>query len=151
MPDEANQHRIVAGAAFITQQFGVAAVVGHEQIEIAVVVDVAGDQRPSDFLRREACSRLAADFSEPPAAAVSQQQFPLRFGGARPDMARAVHHMAVDDAEIEIGVVVVVDEGRAEADVGERRRTDAARECRVLEQALAEIAEQRVRLELVIA
>ena len=74
----------------------------------------------------------------------------MRFGCAWPDVAGTVHDVAVDDAKIEIAVVVVVEEDRAEADVGQRRSADSARKRHVLEQPLAEISKERMRFELVI-
>src|SRR6185295_6793810 len=83
-------------------------------------------------------------------ALISQQQISLRFLRARPEVARAVHDVTVDDRKIKVGVVVDIEESGAEADEWERWRADATRERRVLEESLAEIPEQRVRFELVI-
>jgi hypothetical protein len=66
------------------------------------------------------------------------------------DVAGTVHDVAVDDAKIEVAVVVVVEEDRAEADVRQRRSADSARKRHVLEQPLAEISKERMRFELVI-
>ena len=109
----------------------------------------AASVRPT-FSDGEAWPRLTSDLGESSAAGVSEQQLALRFGGAWPDVAGTVHDVAVDDAEIEIAVVVVVEEDGAEADVGQRRRADAARKRHVLEQPLAEISKERVRFEFVI-
>ena len=65
-------------------------------------------------------------------------------------MAGIVHDVAVDDAKIEVAVVVVVEEDRAEADERQRRSADSARKRHVLEQPLAEISKERMRLELMI-
>ncbi len=67
-----------------------------------------------------------------------------------PEVAGAVHHVAVDDGEVEVAVEVEVGEQRAEADVGERGDADSAPRRRVLEESAAEIAEQRMGLELVV-
>ena len=72
----------------VAQQVRGAAVVGDQQIEIAVVVDVAGGQRAADVLDREPGSRLTADVAEAAAALVSQQQLALRLGRAGPEVAR---------------------------------------------------------------
>ena len=54
--DQRQQHRVVAGPAAVSQQLGGAAVVRHQQIEGAVVVDVAGDERAADRFGDEARS-----------------------------------------------------------------------------------------------
>ena len=53
-------------------------------------------------------------------------------------------------ARVEVAVVVVVEEQRAESDERQGFAADAALDRDVREQSLAEIAKQRVRLELVV-
>ena len=52
-----------------------------------------------------------------PIAGVAQQQIPLRILAAGAELRRVGHHVAVGDGDVEAGVVVVVQEGHAEADV----------------------------------
>ena len=83
---QAQQHSVVAGCGVVAQQLHRSTVVRHEDVEIAVVVDVADCQRPADRFHREAGTRRAADFLEPAVAVVSEQQLSLRFLGAGPEV-----------------------------------------------------------------
>ena len=69
---------------------------------------------------------VAADFLEPAAAVVAEEQLALRLLRAGPEVPRVVHDVPVHDAEVEIAVVVVVEKLRAEADVGQRLDADTA-------------------------
>ena len=66
------------------------------------------------------------------------------------EVARVVHDVTVDDAEVEIAVVVVVEERGAEADIGQRRDADAALDRGVSRRGPGRDCEERVRLELVV-
>ena len=143
----ANQQGVSADAV-IAEQIGGLAVVGHEHIEIAVVVDVAGRQSAAHFFEREAVAGAAPDLDETPRACVAEQEIPLRIGGTCAVHRGVVHDVAVDDRDVELHVVVRVQEGDPEADVSECGEPEAARARGVLEQSSAQIPKQTVSLEV---
>ena len=71
-------------------------------------------------------------------------------GGAGAEERRVVDDVAVDDRQIQVAVVVEVEERDAEADERQRGRPEAALHRGVGEDAAAVVAEQAVRLELVV-
>src|SRR5262245_49127821 len=73
-PDQAHQQRVALTAAVVSEQVGRASVVGDEQVEVAVVVDVSGNQRTANLVDGEPGTRLPADIPEPARADVLQQK-----------------------------------------------------------------------------
>ena len=120
-------------AAVVQQQVRRAAVVGDQEIEIAVVVDVAGRERAADPSRAKPGPACFVT-SDETLAVVSEQQLSLRELRAGTDLRHVRHHVAVGDRDVEPGVVVVVEEGDAEADIRTRRGSDAAADRDVREQ-----------------
>jgi hypothetical protein len=115
----------VAIAAFVQQQLHWSAVAGDEQIEIAIVVDVALRQRTAHRLGGERRPRLSADITKS-IARVAQQQTRLRVLRAFPELGDVVDDVAVDDCEITSAVVVIVQERDSETNVGKWQRTQSA-------------------------
>jgi hypothetical protein len=134
VPTSRTSTALAPGSAAVAQQIGGAVVVHRQKVEVAVVVDVCRRQRAADPLGREAGTGPGGDVAEA-AAVVAQQHAALRLFGAGPHMPRAVHHVAVDDREIEVAVVVGVEKQRAEADERQCGGADAGLERDVLEQA----------------
>ena len=108
--DERARAARAAVAAVVAQQVGGLAVVGHEQIQVAVVVDVAGDEPAADLLQREPGPGAAADLDEAAGRSVAEQQVALRVVRAGAEQRRVVDDVAVDDGEVEPRVVVEVEE-----------------------------------------
>src|SRR5688500_4512615 len=59
--DEAHEERAPPVAAVVPEQLGSAGVVGDDEIEVAIVVDIPRRQRAADRRRREPAASLAAD------------------------------------------------------------------------------------------
>ena len=105
-------------AAFVPQQVSRPAVVaGDQQIEVAVVVDVARGKPPAHHFRRNpapACSFI-------PGSARRLARRSVRCAYLRRHAHwRSGHHVAVGDREVQPRVVVVVEEHRPESDIRAR-------------------------------
>ena len=135
---QADEQRVRAIAAVVAQQLGVLAVVGDEQIEIAVVVDVADGEPAADLLRaRTPDPRVRPTSPKRRFASVAEQQLALHVRRPGAELRRVVEDVPVGDGDVELRVVVEVEERDAEADEGQRGKADAALRRRVREQARA--------------
>ena len=111
---------VVAGAAAVAQQVRRAGGVDHEQVDVAVVVEVGPGGAAAHPLRLEEVARLARHVDEDALAVVARQHRVLRV---------LVVRVAVGDEDVEVAVVVVVEEhgapaGVLAADDGEARAAD---------------------------
>src|SRR5206468_9450945 len=73
-PDQTKLQRVVAVAAVVPQEIGRLTVVGHQHIEIPVIVDIRDCERPADLLGREAAARRTTLLDEAAAIGVVEQQ-----------------------------------------------------------------------------
>ena len=123
--DGAHEERVVAITALVQQQLHGAAVAGDQQIEVAIVVDVALGERTAHRLGRERRPGLLAHASKP-IAGVAKQQARLRVLRPLPELGDVVHDVAVDDREVAPAVVVEVHERDAEPHIRKRHRSKPA-------------------------
>src|SRR5688572_23008199 len=85
--------RRTAIASVVAQKVGALAVVGDQQVQVAIVVDVSGRQCPADLHEREARSRAGPDVSQP-SAVVAQQEVALRVAGVGAEVRGVVQDVA---------------------------------------------------------
>ena len=150
LPHQANQKGVVPVTAVVPQEIGGLTVVGCQQVEVPVIVDIGDGKRSTDLLHGEAAPRRPPLLDEAASAGVVEQQPALRVLRSGAHLRRVVDDVAVRDGDVEPAVVVVVEERCAEADEWQRREREAALAGRIDEQPPAQIAKQRRRLELVI-
>src|SRR4030095_9792013 len=114
--DDANLERVPVPGRVIAKHVERATAVRDDEIDVAVVVEVAGDQRASDRLHREPRSRLAAHFGKTPTIRALKQQPALCVRRTRAEHRGVIDDMSVDDRHVERAVVVGIEEGDAESD-----------------------------------
>ena len=91
-------------------------VVRDQHIEIAIVVDIANREPTADLFKRQSGPRLAGNLGEFAATLVAKEQITLRVRNIVTKAYGIVHHVAVGNDQVQIAIVVVVEECRAEAD-----------------------------------
>ena len=137
LADEPQTDPVVAAADVVDQQPGLAVVVGHQDVHVAVVVDVAERRAAADLrqLKRGAAAR--GDVLESPVAQIAEQQLSLVQRKGIVDVSQRLDrlHRAVDDERVEPAVVVDVEPGRAEAGVRAARRSEPRSRALLLEEA----------------
>ena len=107
------------------QQHGRTVVGGHEQVDVAVAVEVAAGQPAADSRLREPAAHRASDVAEARRRLVQEQLRRLRVADVAADVPDGVVDVAVGDDEVETAVEIDVGEGAAEPEPGPRRRADA--------------------------
>ena len=90
------------------------AIVAHENIEIAVVVEIAHRRAPADGGRDEIGSQLIANIHEYAVARVVEHQLRFCMAGAGPVSIDVVEHVARGQKDVQPAVVIVIHESRAE-------------------------------------
>src|SRR4029453_19055876 len=113
--NQPDQYRAAAIAAVVLQEIGGLPGVGHEEVEVAVVVDVSSDKCSPDLFDRKPRPRRAGHVDKSTIAGIAKEKPGLRVLGARTELRRVVHDVSVDDGKIETAVVIVVQEDGAES------------------------------------
>jgi hypothetical protein len=83
---QAEGQRIRPIPAVVAQQLGVLAVVGDEQVEVAVVVDVTDREPTADLLGGESWTRRAPNLDEAAQRRITEQELPLVVRGPRAEL-----------------------------------------------------------------
>ncbi len=119
--------------------------VADHDVEVAVVVEIAHREAPAHLLHLQARACRVGHVHERAAAVVQQELVLLRErlaeGG---EVVHVGEDVSVGNEQIEAAVEVGVEEDRAPAHADERRRGKAQRHGGVLEQAVAQVAIDRV-------
>ena len=121
LADELHAQPVAGVRELVAQHLRPAVEVVDHQVEAAVVVEVADREAAAHarvgehgaVARRDVVERAVA------AVAVEQLALPVAGGRAEPRLVELRVHVAVDGDQVEPAVVVVVEERRAPADVGQ--------------------------------
>ena len=141
-----NQERIASVPAVIAKHVRSLTDVSDDNIEVAIVVEIARGKRPAWLFQREPRTRSRSNIFEFSGSVVLQQQIALLVTGAVAKHAYIVDHVAISDGQIEVRVVVVIEKQRAKTDEWQRRLANAAFESHVSEQSFSDISVQTVCL-----
>ena len=115
----------VAGELIVAEERRGAVVRRHEQVDVAVAVEIAAREAASDLRLREIGARGGRDIAKRAVALVQEQVRRLRVADVAADVADGLVDVAVGDDEIEGAVQIDVGEGAAEAERVARGRPDA--------------------------
>src|SRR5215204_670635 len=133
--DKPQSEAAVAGLLVVAEQYRRSVVRRHQQIDIAVAVEVAGRQSPPDAGLCETIARLAGRLAKDRVALVEEEQRRLRVTDVAADVAYGLVDVAVGDDEIDLAVEIEI--GKPEAETIERRCADAGSSCDVLVESLS--------------
>src|SRR5207253_2851202 len=97
-----------------------------------------------------AAARRTTDFGEAASADVMEQQSALRVFRASANLRGVVDDVAVRNRDVEQPIIVVIEQGRAEANKRQCRETKAAFGRRISEETSSQIPKQGCHLEFVV-
>src|SRR6185437_15393227 len=117
-------------------------VVGNDEIDAAIIVEVTDGKASPDLGKRECASRSVSHIFEMSVAEIVQQLLCLmqRKGVMRPDLFFDYMDGAVGDDDIGPTVIVVIEERRAETCIGGGRDIKPGHGARVLELSASAVA-----------
>ena len=120
---EADVQRAGRRADLVEEQPGRTVVVGDDDVDVAIVVDVPKGGSPGDLHELERRSGFASNLVKTAVAAASEKLVPLlkRIGPISQGL--DVAHRAIDDEQVQPPVVVVVEPPGSESGVADARRT----------------------------
>src|SRR6266446_3884017 len=111
MKSNAAGMRLLIGAV----QIGRAVVGGHQDVQVAVAVEITEGKAAADFWRFETASNLAGNVAEFSAARIQKKLGWLRVADVAADVSNGFINVAVGDGEVKSAIEVDVEEHAAEA------------------------------------
>ncbi len=125
VPTSRNRRLRLPGGLIVAEEHRRAVVGGHQQVDVAVAVEVAAGEAAADPRLRESAAHRGRHVAERAVALIQKQLRRLRVADVAADVADGVVDVAVGDDEIERAVEIEVGEDAAEAEPVARRDADA--------------------------